>query len=41
MNCQVSPVDRAYPWSVLKGTSTNVSTKTGQQFTAAQAGSTS
>ena len=41
MNCQVSPVDRAYQWSMLKGTSTTVGTKTGQQFAIAQAGSTS
>ena len=32
MNCQVSPVDRAYQWSLLKGTSTTVGTKTGQQL---------
>ena len=41
MNCQVDPVSRAYQWSMLKGTSTTVGTKTGQRFTVAQAGSTS
>ena len=41
MKCQVSPFERAYLWSVLKGTSTNVGTKTGQQFDIAQAGSNS
>ena len=41
MNCQVSPVDRAYQWSVLKRTSTNVGTKTSQNFAIAQAGVTS
>ena len=35
MNCQDSPVDRAYQWSVLKRTHTNVGTKTGKQFTQA------
>ena len=29
INSQISPVDRAYQWSVLKGTSTAVGTKTG------------
>ena len=41
MNCQVSPVDRAYQWSVLKGTSGTVGTKTGTATAVAQAGSTS
>ena len=40
MNSQVSPVDMAYQWSMLKGTSTTVGTKTGKQFAIAQAGST-
>ena len=30
MNSQISPIDRAYIWSVLKGTHTNDGTKTGQ-----------
>ena len=41
MNSQVHPVDRAYQWSVLKGTSTNIGTKTGKQFATAQVSSTS
>ena len=41
MNSQVDPVSRAYQWSALKGTSSTVGTKTGQQFAIAQAGSTS
>ena len=41
LNCQVSPIDRAYQWSVLKGTRPNLCTETGQQFAIAQAGSTS
>ena len=40
-NCQVSSVDRAYQWSVLKGTRTTFGIETGQKFGIAQAGSTS
>ena len=29
MNSQISPIDRAYQWSVLKGTHTTLGTKTG------------
>ena len=29
MNCQFSPIDRAYQWYVLKGTSTTVGHKQG------------
>ena len=32
MNCQVSPIDRTYQWSILKGTSTTVGTKTGNNL---------
>jgi hypothetical protein len=41
MNSQVDPISRAYQWSVLKGTSSTVGTKTGQQFAIAQNSSTS
>ena len=41
MNCQVTLVDRADQWSVLKGTNATVGTKTGQATAGAIARPTS
>ena len=41
LDSQVHPVDRAYQWNILKGTSGTVGTRTGTGLALAAAGNTS